>query len=74
MDVTQSYQAGLDASNSDVVKNRVDDETVDNDSMDGEQMESDSDEIHPFSTAQSKHSNAIGKRSIAGPSANHNKR
>jgi hypothetical protein len=74
MDVTQSDQAGLNASNSDVVKNRVDDETVDNDSMDGEQIESDSDEIHPSSTAQSKHPNAIDKRSITGPSANHNKR
>ena len=74
MDVTQSDQAGLNPSNSDVVKNRVDDETVDNGSMDGEQIESDSDEIHPFSTAQSKHSNAIGNRSIAGPSASRNKR
>ena len=61
--VSQSDQAGLYASNSDVVKN---DETVDNESMDGEQV--------PFSTVLSKHSNAVDKRSIAGPSANRNER
>ena len=65
-------QAGPDASNSDVVKN---DDTVDNGSTHGEQIESDSDDIYiPFSTARSKHSNAVGKRSIAGPSVNRNKR
>lgn len=70
MGVTQSDRAGPDASNSDF---GVDDETVDNESMycDSEQIESDSDQIHVlFSTAQSNHSNAAGKRSITGPSAN----
>ena len=57
------YQAGPYVSNSDIVKN---DETVDNESMDGEHV--------PFSTALSKYSNAIGKRPIAGPSVNRNKR
>jgi hypothetical protein len=44
--------------------------------MDGEQIESGSDQIHvSFSTAQSSnHSNAVVKRSIAGPSANRNER
>ena len=60
IDDRQSDQAGPDASNGD--------ETVNNGSMDGKQ-------IHvPFSTTQSKHSNAVGKRSIAGPSANRNER
>ena len=76
-DVTQSDQAGLKASSSDVVKNGINDKTpsADNESMDDEQIESDSDQFYvPFSTAKSKHSNAVGKRSIAGPSANRNKR
>lgn len=75
MDATQSDLARpADASNSDVVKNGVDG-TVNNELMDGEQIESDSDETYvPFSTAQSKHSSAFGKRSIAGPSANRKKR
>ena len=65
-DVTQLDQARSDASNNDV-KNGVYDGTV--------VIESDSDDTYvPFSTAQSKHSSAFGKRSIAGPSANRNKR
>ena len=72
MDVAQSDQAGAgpDVSNSDVVKS-----DVANESMDGEQIESDSDQIDvSFSTARSKYSNAVGKRSIAGPSVNRNER
>ena len=71
---TQSDQAGPHASDSDVVRN---DDTIGSESMDGEQMESDNDQMYAsvsFSTARSKHSNAVGKRSIAGPSANHNER
>lgn len=73
---TQSDQAGPDASDNDVVRN---DDTIGSESMDGEQMESDNDQMYAsvsFSTqaARSKHSNAVGKRSIAGPSANHNER
>jgi hypothetical protein len=70
---TQSDQAGPDPSNSDVVRN---DETIlGNESMGGEQIESDSDQFQvSFSTARSKHSNAIGKDSTAGPSANRNER
>ena len=71
MDVTD--QAGPDASRTDVVDKALDDETVNNDSesIDGEQVESVRVQIHgPFSTAQSKISNAVGKRSIAGPSVN----
>jgi hypothetical protein len=72
MDATQSDQAGPGASNSDVLKN---DETVENESTDSEKIESDSDQILvPFSTTQSKHSDAAGKCSIAGPSANRNER
>jgi hypothetical protein len=76
MDDMQSEQAGRVASNGVVVKNGVDDETVNNESMDGEQIESDSDQTHvPFSTVQSsERSNAVGKRSIAGPSVNRNER
>ena len=66
MDVTHSDQAGPDASNS-IVPVVMNDETVDNESTNGEQIESDSDDIYvPFSTAQFKHSNAAGKRSIDG--------
>ena len=72
MDVRQLGKAGPDASTCDVVKN---DGAVDNESMDDEQIESDSDQIYvPFSTARSKLSNAVGKRSIAGPSVNRNER
>jgi hypothetical protein len=67
MEDTQSDQAEsfeLDASYSD---------DVDNELLDGEEIESDSDQIHlPFSTAQFKRSNRIGKRSIDGPSAYRN--
>ena len=73
---SESDQAGLEASNSDVVKNGVDDETIDNELMDASdgQIKNDSDRIYPFSTARSKHSNAVGKNSIAGPSTNRNER
>ena len=74
---TDSDQAEPDASSSGVLRNGVDDETVNNESMYGKQLESDSVQIHvsPFSAAQYKLSNAVGKRSIvAGPSANRNKR
>ena len=61
-------QEGSVASRSDV-SNAVDDEIVNNGSMDMEQVESDSVQFYmPFSTAPSKLSNAVGKRSIAGPS------
>ena len=71
MEDTQSDQAGPDASNSDVVKTN----TVNNESMDGEKMESDSEDIYvPVSTARSKHSSTVGKRSITGPRANRGKR
>ena len=48
------------SSNASVVQN--DDETIDD--------ESDSDHTLTFSTAQSKHSNTVAKRPVAGPSAN----
>ena len=69
------HQARSDASRSDVVNNAVDDKTADNKSMDGEHVESVSVRIRvPFSTAQSQFSNAVGKRSIAGPSVNRKER
>ena len=70
MDDMQPEQAGRATSNSDFINN---DETVNNESMVGEKIESaDSDQTHvSFSTA---HSNAVGKSSIAGPSANRNER
>ena len=71
---TQSDQAGPVASRSDVVNNAVEDELETNESMDGEEIEtwSDIDQIHV--PAQFIRSNALGKRSIDGPSANHNRR
>jgi hypothetical protein len=62
MDVTRSTR--LDTSNDDIVK-------------DGEPIEGDSDDLVQnlmLSTAQSKPSNAVGKRSVAGPSADRNRR
>ena len=68
-------QAGPDVSRSDVVNNAVDDESLNNKSMDIEQVESASVQIHvPFSAAQSKLSNAVSKRSVAGPSVNRKER
>ena len=72
---TRSDQAGPFVSRRDFINDDVDDETIDNASewMDGEdsqEIESDdSDQIHvPFSGAQYMRSNALGKRSIDGPS------
>ena len=68
-------QAGPDVSRSDVVNNAVDDESLNNESMDIEQVESASVQIHmPFYAAQSKLSNAVSKRSVAGPSVNRKER
>ena len=75
-----SYRPGLDAtqldrSNNGVIKDELNDETIDNDSIDhGENIESDDEQNVVFSSAQSKHSNVVGKRSVAGPSASRNKR
>lgn len=56
---------------------RDDNEAVDNEWLYGQEIEFESDsddsEIHvPLWTAQFKPSNCVGKRSVDGPSANHN--
>jgi hypothetical protein len=73
MDVTRSTR--LDTSNDGVVKDGLlDDET---ESTYSEPIEGDSDDLVQnlmLSTAQSKPSNAVGKRSVAGLSADRNRR
>lgn len=65
----------LDESNKGDVKNESDDETIDTQSVDdGEQVESDQSPVFSAFTAQSKQSNAVSKPSVAGPSADRNKR
>lgn len=74
------YRPGLDAmqldrSNNGDIKDELNDETIDNESIDhDEDIESDDEQNLVFSSAQSKHSSAVGKRSVAGPSASRNKR
>ena len=70
MDLVQPDQA--DTSNSCIEKHGLDDETIDNESMYSEPIEDDSDHFvqNPvFSTPRSKRFNAVGKQSVAGPSA-----
>ena len=70
-------QAGVDGSDHGVLESGSDDETTDNESMYGEPIEGDSNHLTQnlvFSTARSKQSNAVGKRSVAGPSAGYSKR
>ena len=73
MDVTRS--ARLETSNDDIIKDGLlDDET---ESTYSEPIEGDSDDLVQnlmLSTAQYKPSNALGKRSVAGPSADRNRR
>lgn len=63
-------------SNNRVVKDKLDDEAIDSESVNGEQLESDSDQdtVVFFNGHQSSHSNAVGTRPVAGPSADRNKR
>ena len=70
-DVTRS--ARLDTSNDDIVQDGLLDDATE--STYSEPIEGDSDDIVQnlmLSTSQSKPSNAVGKQSVAGPSADRN--
>ena len=73
MGVTRS--ARPDTSNDDIVEDRLLDDATE--STYSESIEGDSDDLVQnlmLSTAQSKPSNAVDKRSVAGPSADRNRR
>jgi len=71
MDAMSSDHAELNTSNDGVVENGLSGEAIDNEWMNGESIEGDGDHLMQnllVSTSRYKQSN-IGKRSVAGPSA-----